>query len=168
MIARLAILARDHRAGTLAAIIAVQALCAVFFLGDVITDALTGQGGPIEMHLGLEALAAMALIAGVLAMMLELRRVIDRMEAMDRGLRLARGEVATLVEGFFERWGLTPSERDVAMMILKGLDNDEIARLRGTAPGTVRAQSAKVYAKSGVEGRAQLFAFFMEELMADD
>lgn len=37
--------------------------------------------------------------------------------------------------------------------------------MRGTAPGTVRAQCTAVYGKAGVDGRAQLFSVFMEELL---
>ena len=40
--------------------------------------------------------------------------------------------------------------------------------MRGTAPGTVRAQCTSIYAKAGVDGRAQLFSVFMEELLAGE
>jgi DNA-binding CsgD family transcriptional regulator len=40
--------------------------------------------------------------------------------------------------------------------------------MRGTAQGTVRAQCTTLYAKAGVEGRAQLLSIFMEELLAQD
>ena len=87
---------------------------------------------------------------------------------MDLGIRAARGDMASLISGFFDRWGLTPSEREVALLILKGFGNEAIAGLRGVAVGTVRAQSARIYAKAGVDGRAQLFSVFMEELLADE
>jgi DNA-binding CsgD family transcriptional regulator len=157
---------QERRAITLAAIILLQALCALFFIGDVVAD--IGTGGRLdEIHLALEAVAAVALLGGMVFLMRELRRMRDQMARMDTGLRVARGEVANLVDGFFDSWKLTPSERDVALLILKGLDNDSIAALRGTAPGTVRAQSARIYAKAGVDGRAQLFSVFMEELFGD-
>ena len=54
------------------------------------------------------------------------------------------------------------------MLILKGFDNDTIAEFRGTAVGTIRAQSTRVYAKAGVDGRAQLFSILLEELLADE
>ena len=85
---------------------------------------------------------------------------------MESGLRAARGEMADLIDAFFTDWGLTPSEREVALYILKGFDNSAIAKLRGAAQGTVRAQTAKIYAKAGVASRAELISLFMEELLA--
>ena len=73
--------------------------------------------------------------------------------------------MTTLIETFFDQWRLTPSEREVALLILKGINNDSIARVRGTAPGTVRAQCTQIYAKAEVDGRAQLLSIFMEELL---
>ena len=60
---------------------------------------------------------------------------------------------------------MTPSEREIAFLILKGIDNDSIAKMRGTAQGTVRAQCTQIYAKAKVDGRTQLLSIFMEELL---
>ncbi len=158
-------LTQERRAATLAVIILFQALCALFFIGDVIVD-LQGGNGLVEMHLAIEAAVAVGLIAGVVFLMMELRLLLQRVAAMETGLRAARGEMADLVDTFFDQWGLTPSERDVALMILKGIENDAIAEMRGTAPGTVRAQCAKIYAKAQVDGRSQLLSVFLEELFA--
>lgn len=158
---------KERRATTLAGIIILQALCALFFIGDVITDLREGAHLD-DLHLGLESIAAIALIAGVAFLLLELRRLLARMEDMDAGLMVARGQMALVMDRFFEEWRLTEAERDVALMILKGLDNEAIARVRNTALGTVRAQATGIYAKSGVHGRAQFVSLFMEELMSGD
>ena len=63
-------------------------------------------------------------------------------------------------------WGLTAAERDVAMFSLKGLSLQEIAALRRTSEGTVKAQTNAIYRKAGVNGRPQLLSLFIEELMA--
>ena len=63
--------------------------------------------------------------------------------------------------------GLTMAEREVGMLALKGIDLAEIARLRGSAQGTVRAQMTRIYAKAGVSGRAQFAAWFVEELLGE-
>lgn len=159
--------AKERRATVLAGIIILQSLCALFFIGDVIVD-LSGGGHLKDLHLGLELLAAVALVGGVIFMMVELRHLLARMDVMDAGLMVARGQVAQVMEEFFEDWNLTPAERDVAIMILKGLENEAIAQVRNTALGTVRAQTASVYSKSGTHGRAQFVSLFMEELMAGD
>lgn len=167
MIERLSkLLTTERRAATLAALIVVQALCAMFFVGDVIVD-FTGDGDRDNVHIVIEAVAAVALTGGVVYLMFELRSLLLRMERMDTGLRAARGEMFAVIQGFFDSWALSAAERDVALLLLKGLDNKTIAALRGTANGTVRAQSASVYAKAGVDGRAQLISLFLEELLAD-
>ena len=65
----------------------------------------------------------------------------------------------------FGDWGLSAAEKEVALLLLKGFSHKEIANLRSTSEGTVRQQSASVYAKASIEGRAQLSAFFLEDLL---
>jgi DNA-binding CsgD family transcriptional regulator len=62
-------------------------------------------------------------------------------------------------------WGLTPVERDTALLILKGYGHKEIAKLQGKSDRTVRQHAATVYRKSGLSGRAELSAFFLEDLL---
>lgn len=62
-------------------------------------------------------------------------------------------------------WGLTSAEKDVTFLLLKGLGLKEIAELRKTSEKTVRAQCSSVYQKSGVAGRTELAAFFLEDLL---
>lgn len=156
---------KERRAILLAAVISLQAVTAIFFFADVVAD-LAVDGQFEDIHMWLETLAAVALVGGVIFLMVELRRVLGRMTTLENATQAARGEMAELIDAYFTEWGLTPSERDVALMVLKGIDNDEIARIRGTAPGTVRAQCTAIYTKAGVDGRAQLFSHFMDELLA--
>lgn len=83
-----------------------------------------------------------------------------------------RGEAATLLRGLgeaidkqFNAWKLTDAEKEVALMMLKGLSHKEIAQIRSTSEKTVRQQAAFVYRKAEIEGRAQLSAFFLEDLL---
>ena len=139
MFARLSkFLMTERRPVTLAALIVLQALCAIFFIGDVVFDFLE-NGDLGNIHLVGESSAAIALTAGVIDLMLELRRLLLRVESMQIGLRAARGEMVAIVERFFETWALSAAERDVALLLLKGSDNETIASLRGIANSTVRA-----------------------------
>jgi DNA-binding CsgD family transcriptional regulator len=70
-----------------------------------------------------------------------------------------------VIEGYFDNWGLTPAEAEVAMLAMKGFDGAEIAEMRGAAKGTVRAQLTRVYAKAGVSNRAQLVSLLVEDLL---
>ena len=159
--------AMRRKAVLLVGIILLQALCAVFFFGDVLTDLHNGDHLD-DIHMALEALAAFVLAVGVIYLMLELRDLLWRVDAMETGLQAARGEMAIVMDRFFDDWRLTASEREVALLVLKGCDNEEIGRLRGTAASTVRAQTASIYGKARVSGRGELFSLFMDELLGGD
>jgi DNA-binding CsgD family transcriptional regulator len=68
----------------------------------------------------------------------------------------------------FREWGLTPVERETALLLLKGYGHKEIAALQEKSERTVRQHSVVVYRKSGLAGRAQLSAFFLEDLLLPD
>ena len=65
----------------------------------------------------------------------------------------------------FQSWGLTPAEREVALGLLKGRSHKAIAHDAGRSERTVRQHAVAVYQKSGLGGRAELSAFFLEGLM---
>src|SRR3954464_9050686 len=84
-----------------------------------------------------------------------------------------RDETRALLKGLgeaidrqFVTWRLTEAERDVGLLILKGLSLKEIAAARVTSERTIRAQARSIYAKAGLSGRAALSAFFLEDLLA--
>jgi DNA-binding CsgD family transcriptional regulator len=65
----------------------------------------------------------------------------------------------------FDAWQLTASEQEVVVLLLKGLSFREVATLRETREKTVRQQAASVYKKSGLAGRHELAAWFLEDLL---
>jgi DNA-binding NarL/FixJ family response regulator len=86
----------------------------------------------------------------------------------DRWRETARAHIEGLQNAIgeqFEGWRLTPSESDIAMLMLKGLSHKEIARLRNSSEATVRQQATAIYGKSGLTSRAELSAFFFEDLL---
>ncbi|MDR0787153.1 MAG: LuxR C-terminal-related transcriptional regulator [Gemmatimonadota bacterium] len=64
----------------------------------------------------------------------------------------------------FQLWQLTPSEREVALLLLKGHSHKEIATMTGRRERTVRQHSGVVYEKAGLAGRAELAAFFLQDV----
>ena len=81
-------------------------------------------------------------------------------------------EASTLLQGLgaavssqFDSWSLTPTERRVALMLLKGFSHKRIARTTQTSERTVRQHSVSIYKKSGLAGRAELSGFFLELLL---
>jgi len=69
------------------------------------------------------------------------------------------------IDAQFETWHLTPTEREVALMLLKGYGHKEIAALTGRSERTVRQHAGVVYDKAGISGRAELAAYFLHDLM---
>lgn len=76
--------------------------------------------------------------------------------------------LATAIDAQFARWQLSDAEREVALLLLKGLSHREIATVRNVGEVTVRQQARSLYRKAGLEGRADLAAFFLEDLLAGD
>lgn len=152
------------------AILAVQSLCAVFFVSDIVASVLGLRASPISWQTRelIEIGAAVGLILGLLLGALALERAVrGHREAVER-LRRASGAFMDLLSERFTEWGLTPAEADVALFAIKGLSTAEIAGLRQVSEGTVKAQTAAIYRKAGVTGRSQLLSLFIEDLMRDD
>jgi len=69
------------------------------------------------------------------------------------------------IDAQLTQWSLTPTEKEIALLLLKGLGHKKIAELTGRSDRTVRQHSVMVYRKSGCSGRAELSAFFLEDLL---
>ncbi len=80
-------------------------------------------------------------------------------------LEKALAGIHAQIEREFEAWNLTAAEREIALLLLKGLRLKEIAAARGTSERTVRQQAQAIYKKAGLDGRSDLAAFFIEDFM---
>lgn len=154
----------------IAAVLVVQALCAVFFVSDILSSLFGIYTRPLawEIRELLEILAATGLILGLLLGAVMFQRIMRERNVAQERLRRASGAFMDLLEERFSEWALTPAERDVALFAIKGLSTSEIATLRATSEGTVKAQTNAIYRKAGVSGRPQLLSLFIDDLMRDD
>jgi len=73
--------------------------------------------------------------------------------------------LAVQIQKQFDTWQLTRAEAEVGMLMLKGLSHAEIANVRNASERTIRDQARAVYRKSGMTGRTELSAFFLEDLL---
>lgn len=64
-----------------------------------------------------------------------------------------------------DKWNMTNAEKDVALLLLKGFSNKEIADIRATSEKTVTQQISSIYMKSNLKSRSEFAAFFLEELL---
>lgn len=144
---------------------------------DVIGDAW--QGGSTR-HLAVELVVIAVALVGLGWLAAGHLRMVRRLAAAERSLERARAEasawrdrhgqavagLARAIDEQLDAWRLTPAEKEVAFLLLKGLSFKEAAEVRGASERTVRQQALAVYNKSGLAGRAELSAFFLEDLLA--
>lgn len=71
---------------------------------------------------------------------------------------------AGAIDRQFAAWHLTRAEREVALLILKGDGHKQAAAALGRSERTVRQHAVEVYRKAGLQGRAELAAFFLRDL----
>ena len=152
------------RTRLLALAAAVQVGCWLLMIIDLISE--TSDYRDNLGHAALDLAILAALILGSALILGEVRRRGAANAQMAGRLRAASGAFVELLEETFTAWGLTPAEREVAYLSVKGFSIEEIAALRDARSGTVRAQCAAVYRKAGVSGRAQLLSHFMDDLLA--
>ncbi len=149
-------------------LIVLQLICAVLFLGDLASEFATLGRAPADIrHIVLETVAIICLLAGIAFEWREGKRLLRRAVVMEEKLKDARRTVFDLIETHFDSWGLTPSERDVAGFVVKGLPTSEIAELRGCSESTVKAHLNAVYRKSGSVNRAGMLSHVIDGLVND-
>lgn len=159
---------RWRSGGLLFLIAGLQVISASVFVEDIVSAVFGLRSTPDSWSWreAIEISATIGLLLGMALSVIVIRNLLRQRRRDAERLRAASAAFYDVVQEQFDDWGLTPSERDVAMFMLKGLSNQEIAAIRETSEGTIKAQSTAVFRKSGSTGRAQLFSFFIEELLA--
>src|SRR5512138_1064941 len=166
----------DGRSGTLAIAIGFFAVIAGLIAVDLVADY---RAGSEPSHLLTEAAVMALALGGVAVLWRQLSLAEGRVERLSRDLEAAqreaerfRGEARDALRGLgvaidhqFARWNLTRAEREVGLLLLKGLAHKEVAETRSTSETTIRQQALAVYRKSGLRSRAELSAFFLEDLL---
>jgi DNA-binding CsgD family transcriptional regulator len=166
----------DVRRGRVVVPAAMFAVIALLIGFDVVSDY---RAGTAAGHLVAE-LTVMALsLLGAIVLWRLFREAQRRAATLRLDLAAAREQASRFredahdalrglgeaIDRQFSRWELTPAEREVGLLLLKGLSHREIAELRSTSDTTVRQQALALYRKSGLRGRSELAAFFLEDLL---
>ncbi len=159
--------------------IAVAVIATVLTTVDLMRDP-----GPLDLTDVMINFADELLLLGAMAAVAwTLRRVGDLSDNQDAlanniARSMAQGEawreqrkseieaLSRAIEDQFKHWRLTAAEIDIAGLMLKGASLKEIALARDTSEATIRQQAQSVYRKSGLSGRAELSAYFLESLFA--
>ncbi len=94
-----------------------------------------------------------------------LNNVRKDLESSNIRLHEGKKEYQKVIQWQFSEWKLSPSEKEVALLLLKGLSIKEVATCRNTQEKTVRKQASAVYEKSKLSGRHELSAWFFEDML---
>ncbi|WP_138924254.1 helix-turn-helix transcriptional regulator [Sulfitobacter sp. BSw21498] len=150
-------------------IAALQATVALFFTFCFVLDALGLEPAILtwQSHEYQQTVLAIGLNLGVALGWIALKMSLNRARLAEEKMQRCTSEFSQLMAAHFAAWGLTPAERDVALFLIKGLSTRDIAEIRGTSEGTIKAQTNAIYRKAGVTGRTQLLSTFIEDLMDD-
>jgi len=150
-------------------LLALQLGSGLFLLWDILGSMLGLASSPIAwVYYELAQIGAViGLILGMVVSATLMVRSIQRQRQAEESLRLASGAFMDVLQERFADWELTPAEKDVALFCIKGLSTADIAALRNTSEGTVKAQTNAIYRKAGVSGRPQLLSLFIDELMSE-
>jgi DNA-binding CsgD family transcriptional regulator len=104
-----------------------------------------------------------------------LEQMRDRLEARKaerdewrENARKALEGLGEAVDAQFRAWQLTPAEREVALLLLKGYSHKHVASATGRSERTARQHATAVYQKAGLGSRAELAAYFLEDLLLPD
>lgn len=158
----------------------VITLALATLVGLLVVD-LLGElaAGTSPFHAVVEGSAVVAGVIAVAAILRHLHGLLRETHVLRERLatssadaeRWAR-EARIMIEGLagaideqLERWHLSAAEKDIALLLLKGLEHKEIAQLRDVSQTTVRQQARSLYRKAGLAGRHELAAFFLEDLL---
>ena len=155
---------------------AVLFLVGLAAAGDIWSDS---QSNSSFSHLLLEGFLAAASLIGAALLSLGFRQARTKAVQLQADItrigedsRRWKAESLRLIEGLskmiddqLDRWRLTPAEKEVALLILKGLSHKEIGEIRNTSEASARQQAYACYQKAGLSGRTELSAFFLEDLL---
>lgn len=148
-------------------IVVLQVVCAAVFIASLANSifGLTTRPLAWEIIEALEILASIGLVLGAVLGVWTMRAARVQSRRAEDALRSTSGAFADVIESRINGWGLSPAERDVAWLLIKGFSTAEVADIRGKREGTIKAQSTAIYRKAGVSSRAQLLAGLVEDLL---
>lgn len=158
----------------------------ILVIGGIVDLVLDRPASWVSVHVAFEV--AMVVVSLTFAVILfrgwqraagELGQAHAALSATSEALRQRQAErdawrasAEQALEGFsraidrqFSQWELTPAERDVALLLLKGYGHKQAAAKLGRSERTVRQHAVEIYRKAGLQGRAELAAFFLQDLM---
>ena len=157
----------------LGVVLLLQITSCVFFTYDVIKDILEHATNNVPyseanaVHTIFEFMAVVGLLFGSVLLWRALQNTIQLNAINKETIEIQKGHFDEVASSRFGAWNFTPSEMDVAKLILRGLTLKEIAGARSVSIGTVKAQTNSILKKSGSSNRAAFLGLFIDEFLDD-
>ncbi len=118
-----------------------------------------------DYHIELESLAVFALGVFLFVVGTNFWQMRNENSQFRATVKLTSGEFLNEIDKEFLEWKLSDSEREVALLLIKGLTIQEICQVRNTQPGTIKSQCNAIYQKAALNGRNELSAYFIDDLL---
>ncbi|MGR3724506.1 helix-turn-helix transcriptional regulator [Abyssibius alkaniclasticus] len=144
-----------------------QVVCTSLFLFKVIADlfAIPLFFVPWSALESVEILSTFGMLIGVFTSFWLISLMEKRSTQVEERVRAASGDFHNYIQVQFNAWNLTPTEKTVATLVIKGFSNNEIADLRGTSESTIKSQLTSIFKKSNMSTRQQLVSWVVEDLV---
>lgn len=153
-------------------------LMAYSSLMDVYHD---GQDSLSRAHITMEIFTLVLSLAAALFFVISAIKITKENEDLTKAIKTEnaqkehyRKQVLQYSEGLsqaidaeFSKWELTKTEKTIGLLVLKGLSTKQIAELQGAQDKTIRQHCSAIYKKSGLGGRSELSAYFLEDLLVN-
>ena len=152
-------------------VVGLYFICSLFFGIDIIVEVTLefndfGQFTYFDaLHLIMEVLAEAALILAVILSLSSYFRLKETSKHNRDLVKAIRTGFDKVLNQKFDAWELTDAQKDIALLSARGQSISEIADVRDTREGTVKAHLHNIYKKADVSSRTELLAVLMDELL---
>lgn len=148
-------------------ILSAQVIFTALFLFKIVADvfALPLWFVPWSVMEVIEVTASIGMLLGVFSTFALVSQGQRRIQDVEMKVEAASGEFNNYLKSQFEEWGLSPTEKNITILVIKGFSNQEIADLRGTSESTVKSQMSSIFRKSNTSSRNQLVTWMLEDVI---
>lgn len=149
-------------------VLPLQLASSLFFALKLMSDILLWRAPfiPWQIQEFLEVAASLGLLVGMASSLALAWKSVQRLRRIEGQLDAVSGQFQQHLEKQFTEWGLTRTERQVAILVVKGFSNAEIARFRNTSESTIKSQLSSVFRKAQLTTRQQLVSCVIEDLVS--
>ena len=136
---------------------------AVFFAYDIVGDFLEHSAKGLYFYT--EVTIILMVIALVVYQFNKIIIETKEVKEVNSKLLAVQTELADIIEAQFKDWRLSPAEREITWLMIKGFSFHEISDLREVSEKTIHQQSASIYKKANVHNRHELISGFIEDFI---